>query len=364
MPDAFTTYIGLVKPEVGASRDSWGSKTNANWDVVDQLVFMATPIGAILDFAGPTPPTGWLVADGRAVSRTTYSHLFAVLGSTWGAGDGVSTFNLPNLNGRSAVGPGTVTDAHGTALAFTFGQVTGWLSNPITQANLPNYALTTTVAGGHSHAGATLAAGPWGVVTDAQGTHSHTGQTTGNNVDHTHTGFTDFQGEHTHQYAAVMPGGSGVGSGSGYSNQVAQTATSNGGAANHQHNVQTYGASTIHVHFIAADGNHAHNVTVPGHTHGIYYDGDHQHTTYLNGGGSWLGLLNPVLVVTKIIYAGQDAATAALAAVAAPSAMSLAADASVEDELAAMREEIASLRAILAPVAAQRLLSSPLRGTN
>lgn len=49
-------------------------------------------------------PSGWLLCDGAAVSRTTYSGLFAVMGTTWGAGDGMTTFNLPDLRGRALFG--------------------------------------------------------------------------------------------------------------------------------------------------------------------------------------------------------------------------------------------------------------------
>ena len=54
-------------------------------------------IGFIKTFAGATPPEGTLLCDGSAVSRDTYSELFAAIGTTWGSGDGTSTFNLPDL---------------------------------------------------------------------------------------------------------------------------------------------------------------------------------------------------------------------------------------------------------------------------
>jgi microcystin-dependent protein len=59
-----------------------------------------TPVGAVQWFAANTVAPGWLVADGRAVSRTTYSDLFAVVGTTYGTGDGSTTFNLPDLRGQ------------------------------------------------------------------------------------------------------------------------------------------------------------------------------------------------------------------------------------------------------------------------
>ena len=64
----------------------------------------APPTGAVSAFAGSAAPTGWLLCDGSDVSRTTYSDLFAVVGTTYGAGDGSTTFGLPNLEGRVPVG--------------------------------------------------------------------------------------------------------------------------------------------------------------------------------------------------------------------------------------------------------------------
>jgi len=58
------------------------------------------PSGAVLYFAGQTAPAGWLKANGAAVSRTAYATLFAAIGTTYGAGDGSTTFNLPDLRGE------------------------------------------------------------------------------------------------------------------------------------------------------------------------------------------------------------------------------------------------------------------------
>ena len=66
---------------------------------VDDLAGMI-PSGAVMYFAGQTAPSGWLKANGAAVSRTTYAALFAAIGTTYGAGDGRSTFNLPDLRGE------------------------------------------------------------------------------------------------------------------------------------------------------------------------------------------------------------------------------------------------------------------------
>lgn len=61
---------------------------------------LAVPPGTVAYFAATTSPAGWLRANGATVSRTTYANLFAVIGTTFGAGDGHSTFNLPDLRGE------------------------------------------------------------------------------------------------------------------------------------------------------------------------------------------------------------------------------------------------------------------------
>jgi len=59
--------------------------------------FGGNPTGAVLMWTTNSAPTGYLLCDGTAVSRTTYAGLFAVTGTTYGVGDGSTTFNLPNL---------------------------------------------------------------------------------------------------------------------------------------------------------------------------------------------------------------------------------------------------------------------------
>jgi len=75
------------------------------------LVNIANFTGMIAPFAMTSAPTGWLTCDGTAVSRTTYSDLFTAIGTTWGSGDGTSTFNVPDLRGAFLRGTGS----HGTS---------------------------------------------------------------------------------------------------------------------------------------------------------------------------------------------------------------------------------------------------------
>lgn len=112
----------------------------ASWAAVAQV-----PTGTVLDFAAATAPSGYLACNGAAVSRTTYAALFAVIGTTWGAGDGSTTFNVPDLRGRTAIGSGTGSGLTARTLAGTGGAETHQLS----VAEMPS----------HSHAGLLLNAG-------------------------------------------------------------------------------------------------------------------------------------------------------------------------------------------------------------
>lgn len=76
-----------------------------------------TPAGAILGYGNSAAPSGWLACDGTAVSRTTYSALFAAISTQYGAGDGSTTFTLPDLRGRVIAGLG----AHADVNALTDG---------------------------------------------------------------------------------------------------------------------------------------------------------------------------------------------------------------------------------------------------
>ena len=70
-------------------------------------LYADNPIGTILAFGGSDIPTGWHLCDGTAVSRTTYAELFSVIGTSFGTGDGSTTFNLPDLRGEFLRGAGT-----------------------------------------------------------------------------------------------------------------------------------------------------------------------------------------------------------------------------------------------------------------
>lgn len=102
-----TTNFSLPYPQASDSVDV-PRDIEALAAAIDALL---VPSGVVSPFAGSAAPTGWLLCDGSAVSRSTYSALFSVVGTTYGTGNGSTTFNLPNLKGRVPVGlDGTQTE--------------------------------------------------------------------------------------------------------------------------------------------------------------------------------------------------------------------------------------------------------------
>ena len=98
----------------------WRDATNmeVNLSAAVTTAAASVPVGAVLDFGGAAAPTGYLLCNGAAVQRSTYADLFTAIGTRFGAGDGSTTFNVPDFRRRVAVGSG------GTA-SSTLGAVTG-----------------------------------------------------------------------------------------------------------------------------------------------------------------------------------------------------------------------------------------------
>ena len=133
-----TPTVVVADNEVTTAKIADGAVTQAKLNSGIILV----PTGAIMPFAMNSAPSGWLAANGAAVSRATFSTLFAAIGTTYGTGDGSTTFNLPDLRGYFVRGAGTNTD--GTA-AGTFGAKQGNTVGPHTHSG------TTDPAGSHTH---------------------------------------------------------------------------------------------------------------------------------------------------------------------------------------------------------------------
>ena len=119
------------------------------WSV--QSVFDA-PTGVVHAFAGSTTPAGWLLCDGSAVSRTTYAALFSVIGTTYGTGDGSTTFNLPNLVDKFVEGSATSGTVKSAGLPnITGNALTTGLTNRISTGT--NGALGQTKPGNYTAVG-------------------------------------------------------------------------------------------------------------------------------------------------------------------------------------------------------------------
>lgn len=108
------------------------------------------PVGSVIAFAGNSSPAGWLLCDGSAVSRETYADLFAVIGTTYGAGDGSNTFNVPDLADRFIQGNAV----SGTALAAGLPNITGSIT-PQLPSGVTSYVSLPTSASGAFDNGST-----------------------------------------------------------------------------------------------------------------------------------------------------------------------------------------------------------------
>jgi microcystin-dependent protein len=115
----------------------------------------AVPVGVVNPFAGATAPSGWLLCYGQAVSRTAYPVLFTTLSTTYGSGDGSTTFNIPDMRGRAVAGKD---DMGGTAAsrltatvlsaANTLGATGGTQTHTMTSAEMPSH---THIQDSHGH---------------------------------------------------------------------------------------------------------------------------------------------------------------------------------------------------------------------
>ncbi|MET4181733.1 microcystin-dependent protein [Bradyrhizobium sp. JR7.2] len=135
--------------------------TGNTWRLKDfyQLPF-TVPIGGLLDYAGSTvPSSNFVFPIGQAISRTTYAACFALMGTTYGAGDGSSTFNVPDLTGRVVA----MKEASATRLTSTYfggnstilGATGGLESHTLTTAQLASHSHANTLSDpGHNHSGA------------------------------------------------------------------------------------------------------------------------------------------------------------------------------------------------------------------
>jgi len=171
------TAIGAGVMIAGTPYEVTFNSANSVW-VLRQFVGnpFNVPLGAVLDYTGTTAPnSNFVLPVGQAISRTTFAAYFSLVSTTFGAGNGTTTFNVPDLRSYALVGldnlggsaANRLTSAGSGCTMTSVGATCGTQNKTITQANLPNYNLTVTDPQ-HSHnfsytspttAGVTFAAG-------------------------------------------------------------------------------------------------------------------------------------------------------------------------------------------------------------
>jgi microcystin-dependent protein len=162
--------LASVPHTFGTGETLTAANLNNNFTALDQRIAaleLLLPSGTVVAYGGPSSigadagapviPSGWLLCDGSAVSRTTYASLFAAIGINYGGGDGIATFNLPDLRGRTIIGTG-----HGTGLtARTLAQTVGEETHTLVAGEMPAHTHGVTDPG-HAHTvvaqGSTVAA--------------------------------------------------------------------------------------------------------------------------------------------------------------------------------------------------------------
>lgn len=210
------------------------------------MAYIPFPTGTVLTFAGSTAPDGWLLCDGSTVSRTTYARLFAVLSTTYGAGDGSTTFALPDMRGVYPRGAGT----NGTA---NYGGVTG---HTPAAGVLGSKGGQKTAKNGLTNATS---------VTPSSGNRNQFDRTSGTvSSDHAHS--TGDGGAHGHTIPSgnSISGGSNVYERSSLSNNGANAVSTNG-VINHNHG-GTGGINANHTHTTTWDGTFSVSGTTPAQT--------------------------------------------------------------------------------------------------
>lgn len=193
-----TTSAGVVAPDSTTGAECW-----------DRLVCASqietTPAGIIVPFGGNIVPAGYLDCNGAAVSRTGKARLFAAIGTKWGAGDGSTTFNVPNLNDGSFLkGANSAGTKTGAVLPSLYAASSGAHTHTRGSMNITASAQTGTISGGSLFWQKTSGAFthswdyPSGYEQARQADGENWSQTIDFNAARSWTGATSMNGAHTH----------------------------------------------------------------------------------------------------------------------------------------------------------------------
>lgn len=291
-PDpAWVAYALLATVPVPAGATETTAVTGARKQAL--IAAGAHPVGAVMDFAGQTSPPGWLLCDGAVISRATYRALFEAIGTTFGAGDGTTTFRIPDMRGRVAIGAGSLgTDT------YVRGGTGGSARVTLTEAQVPAHSHTTpnhshtvnhkhgsgtlgtgTTGSGHTHGSGTLGA-------DNGGAHSHAASS-----DNASYRFDDWDGstrktDNSGLYSVIA--------------NVSQRL--------HNHAISVTTTNSAHAHGVSGKT----NSTGSGHTHNVTGSTADSNpttstaapTTHDTGGGGSHENRQPYLALNSIIFAG------------------------------------------------------------
>jgi microcystin-dependent protein len=152
-----SSWLALAAGTSGYVLTANGAGADPSWAVTGAAT--SVPAGAVSAFAMSTPPAGWLECDGSAVSRATYSALFTAISTTFGVGDGSTTFNLPDLRGEFVRGWANARAVDtGRAFGSTQAEMIGPHNHTASSASSSSsstsgsFSGTTASGGAHSHA--------------------------------------------------------------------------------------------------------------------------------------------------------------------------------------------------------------------
>lgn len=186
-----TTNFGWPTPvATDYVTDGWDAIKDLGDAIDTSLATWRVPTASVLPFAATTAPTGFVFCRGQAISRTTYAALYAAIGTTYGAGDGSTTFNVPNLQTRVPAG----LDASGTPdTSFDVLGETGGSKDAVAA---------------HTHGVGTYAASTT-ATTASSGSHAHTQSATSdlNNHKHNVPARQTSSTSHTHTGSATVAAG-------------------------------------------------------------------------------------------------------------------------------------------------------------
>ncbi|HEC12323.1 MAG TPA: hypothetical protein ENI80_03595 [Acidiferrobacteraceae bacterium] len=160
-----------------------GSGTKVSWTLSAQgaqgaagPAGVAGPTGVMLQYAGTSAPAGWLLCDGSVVSRATYADLYAVTGDAFGAGDGSTTFGLPDMRGRTSIGLDNMGGTSANRITNTQADSLGG------NAGAEDHTITTPESAAHVHNRGANQFATWGTdfyATNSGGSGTNTGSTGG-----------------------------------------------------------------------------------------------------------------------------------------------------------------------------------------